>query len=217
MARVNYDLQLKELKNQMLLLGSMIEEVIRKTIHALITQDVQEAKQIASGDEKIDAQVRKIEQLGYTILLRQQPIASDLRAVSAAMKMITDMERIGDHGADISELTVLMSKESYPNEIELVKQMSKETSMMLIQAVDAFADGNMQKASAVIARDDIVDDVFLQVKNSLANSIKENDTDAMHELDLLMVAKYFERIGDHATNIAEWVIFSINGELPADD
>lgn len=217
MARVNYDLQLKELKNQMLLLGSMIEEVIRKTIHALITQDVQEAKQIASGDEKIDAQVRKIEQLGYTILLRQQPIASDLRAVSAAMKMITDMERIGDHGADISELTVLMSKESYPDEIELVKQMSKETSMMLIQAVDAFADGNMQKASAVIARDDIVDDVFLQVKNSLANSIKENDTDAMHELDLLMVAKYFERIGDHATNIAEWVIFSINGELPADD
>ena len=217
MARVNYDLQLKELKNQMLLLGSMIEEVIRKTIHALITQDVQEAKQIASGDEKIDAQVRKIEQLGYTILLRQQPIASDLRAVSAAMKMITDMERIGDHGADISELTVLMSKESYPNEIELVKQMSKETSMMLIQAVDAFADGNMQKASAVIARDDIVDDVFLQVKNSLANSIKENDTDAMQELDLLMVAKYFERIGDHATNIAEWVIFSINGELPADD
>ena len=163
MARVNYDLQLKELKNQMLLLGSMIEEVIRKTIHALITQDVQEAKQIASGDEKIDAQVRKIEQLGYTILLRQQPIANDLRAVSAAMKMITDMERIGDHGADISELTVLMSKESYPNEIELVKQMSKETSMMLIQAVDAFADGNMQKASAVIARDDIVDDVFLQV------------------------------------------------------
>lgn len=217
MARVNYDLQLKELKNQMLLLGSMIEEVIRKTIHALITQDVQEAKQIASGDEKIDAQVRKIEQLGYTILLRQQPIANDLRAVSAAMKMITDMERIGDHGADISELTVLMSKESYPNEIELVKQMSKETSMMLIQAVDAFADGNMQKASAVIARDDIVDDVFLQVKNSLANSIKENDTDAMQELDLLMVAKYFERIGDHATNIAEWVIFSINGELPADD
>ena len=89
--------------------------------------------------------------------------------------------------------------------------------MMLIQAVDAFADGNMQKASAVIARDDIVDDVFLQVKNSLANSIKENDTDAMQELDLLMVAKYFERIGDHATNIAEWVIFSINGELPADD
>ena len=217
MARVNYDLQLKELKNQMLLLGSMIEEVIRKTIHALITQDVQEAKQIASGDEKIDAQVRKIEQLGYTILLRQQPIANDLRAVSAAMKMITDMERIGDHGADISELTVLMSKESYPNEIELVKQMSKETSMMLIQAVDAFADGNMQKASAVIARDDIVDDVFLQVKNSLANSIKENDTDVMQELDLLMVAKYFERIGDHATNIAEWVIFSINGELPADD
>ena len=217
MARVNYDLQLKELKNQMLLLGSMIEEVIRKTIHALITQDVQEAKQIASGDEKIDAQVRKIEQLGYTILLRQQPIANDLRAVSAAMKMITDMERIGDHGADISELSVLMSKESYPNEIELVKQMSKETSMMLIQAVDAFADGNMQKASAVIARDDFVDDVFLQVKNSLANSIKENDTDAMQELDLLMVAKYFERIGDHATNIAEWVIFSINGELPADD
>lgn len=217
MARVNYDLQLKELKNQMMLLGSMIEEVIRKTIHALIAQDVQEAKEIASGDEKIDDQVRKIEQLGYTILLRQQPVASDLRTVSAAMKMITDMERIGDHGADISELTILMSKGDYPAEMDLIKQMSKETSMMLIQAVDAFAETNLAKAKAVIARDDRVDEIFLQIKSSLAKTLKKNDTGAMLELDLFMVAKYFERIGDHAVNIAEWVVFSINGELPVND
>lgn len=216
MARLNYDLQLKELKNQMLLLGSMIEEVVQVTVHALMKQNVDEAKEIAGGDDKINAQVRKIEQECYTLLLRQQPIAKDLRTVSAALKMITDMERIGDHGTDISELTILMSNSSYPEIISLIEKMAKETSVMLIAAVDAFAEENALKAEEVIRKDDVVDELFLKVKNSIAQSIKTSDTDAMQELDLLMVAKYFERIGDHATNIAEWVLFSINGELPKD-
>lgn len=214
MARLNYDLQLKELKNQTMLLGSMIEEVIQGTIQALVKQDVEKAREIASGDEKIDEQVRHIEEECYTILLRQQPIARDLRAVSAALKMITDMERIGDHGADISELTILMSSVAYPEEIRLVEQMAKETTVMLIEAVDAFSEENAEKAKAVILRDDVVDELFLAVKKSISNTIKTCDTDARQELDLLMVAKYFERIGDHATNIAEWVLFSITGELP---
>ena len=139
MARLGYDMQLKELKNQMMLLGSMVEEVIRDTISALVKQDTEKAREIVSGDEKINEQVRNVEQQCYTILLRQQPIARDLRAVSAALKMLTDMERIGDHGADISELTLLMSSSPYPEEIRLIEEMAKETSVMVIDAVDAFA------------------------------------------------------------------------------
>ena len=205
MARENYDKQLTELRNQMMLLCSMIEEVLQDTIHALVQQDVERAEKIVSGDGKVDEQVRSILQICYTLLLRQQPVASDLRKVSAAMKMITDMERIGDNGTDISDLTILMSG------------MSKVTTEMLIDAVDAFAWENAAKSQNVIDKDDKVDELFLTAKESIAKTIKENGVDAMQELDLLMVAKYFERIGDHATNIAEWVRFSINGELPADD
>ena len=216
MAREYYNLQLKEVKKQMTFLGTMILEVIQETLRAFYGQDVQAAQKIVSGDDRIDAQVRQIEQLCYTLLLRQQPVAGDLRAVSAVMKMLTDMERIGDHGADISELTILMSTEKYPSEITLIERMSKETTVMLIEAAEAFAEGSAKKAEAVIARDDAVDALFLAVKNSLAKSIRETETNAMRELDLLMVAKYLERIGDHATNIAEWVKFSITGEFPKD-
>lgn len=214
MARVNYELQLKELKNEMMLLGSMIENVIHGTIQALVKQDVEKAEKIANGDEEINHQVRVIEQKCYSLLLRQQPIARDLRAVSAALKMITDMERIGDHGADISELTIAMSHETYPEDIHLIEKIAKETAVMLIEAVDAFAEQDKEKAEGVIARDDLIDELFMKVKRSIAKTIKTSDTNAMTELDLLMVAKYFERIGDHATNIAEWVLFSITGEFP---
>lgn len=216
MARELYSMQLKELKNEMLHLGSMVEEVIGSAVSALVNQDEEKAKLIVSGDDKVDEQVRLIEQKCYTILLRQQPIAGDLRAVSAALKMLTDMERIGDHGADISELTILMREEAYPPEIKLIEEMAKETTIMLIDAVDAFAEENSEKAEAVIAKDDRVDELFLKVKDVIADTIKESNENAMLALDLLMVAKYFERIGDHATNIAEWVLFSITGEFPKD-
>ena len=216
MAREYYGLQLKELKNQMLFLGSMIEGVIEDTVRALVSQDIEKAKEIAAGDDKVDRLVRQIEEQCYSLLLRQQPVARDLREVSAALKMITDMERIGDHGTDISELTILMSENPYPDEIRMIEEMSKEAMIMLIEAVDAFAQADAKKAGAVIERDDIVDELFLKVKDSVALSVKTSETDAKQELDLLMVAKYFERIGDHATNIAEWVLFGITGELPKD-
>lgn len=207
MARKLYDLQLKELKNEMMCLGSMIEEVIRLSIAALINQDEEKARQIVAGDDKIDEQVRLIEQKCYFLLLRQQPMAGDLRAVSAAFKMLTDMERIGDHGVDISELTLLMRDEKYPPVIKLIEEMAKETAIMLIEAVDSFTEEKEEKAKEVIAKDDCVDELFLKVKSVIADAIKENHESAMLSLDLLMVAKYFERIGDHATNIAEWVLF----------
>lgn len=216
MAREYYGQQLKELKNRMLLLGSMIEGVIKDTVRALVSQDIEKAKEIAAGDDKVDRLVRQIEEQCYSLLLRQQPVARDLREVSAALKMITDMERIGDHGTDISELIILMSENPYPEEIGMIEEMSKEAMIMLMEAVDAFAQADAGKAEAVIGKDDIVDALFLKVKDSIALSLKTSETDAKQELDLLMAAKYFERIGDHATNIAEWVIFGITGELPKD-
>ncbi len=216
MAREYYGLQLKELKNQMLLLGSMVEGVIEGTVSALVSQDIEKAKEIAAGDDKVDRLVRQIEEQCYSLLLRQQPVAGDLREVSAALKMITDMERIGDHGTDISELTVLMGKKPYPDEIRMIEEMSKEAMVMLMEAVDAFAQADAKKAGAVIEMDDIVDELFLKIKGAVALSVKTSETDAEQELDLLMTAKYFERIGDHATNIAEWVLFGITGELPED-
>ena len=216
MAREYYGLQLKELKNQMLLLGSMVEGVIEGTVSALVSQDIEKAKEIAAGDDKVDRLVRQIEEQCYSLLLRQQPVAGDLREVSAALKMITDMERIGDHGTDISELTVLMGTKPYPDEIRMIEEMSKEAMVMLMEAVDAFAQADAKKAGAVIEMDDIVDELFLKIKGAVALSVKTSETDAEQELDLLMTAKYFERIGDHATNIAEWVLFGITGELPED-
>ena len=216
MAREYYGLQLKELKNQMLLLGSMVEGVIEGTVSALVSQDIEKAKEIAAGDDKVDRLVRQIEEQCYSLLLRQQPVAGDLREVSAALKMITDMERIGEHGTDISELTVLMGKKPYPDEIRMIEEMSKEAMVMLMEAVDAFAQADAKKAGAVIEMDDIVDELFLKIKGAVALSVKTSETDAEQELDLLMTAKYFERIGDHATNIAEWVLFGITGELPED-
>ena len=213
MAREYYDVQLRELKNQMLHLGSMIEETIQGAVCALVKQDVKKAEKIAKGDDKIDELVRCIEQHCYMLLLRQHPMASDLRDVSAALKMITDMERIGDHGADISEITILMSDEPYPDVIKLIEQMSKETMLMLIDAVSAFDEQDEKKANMVIEKDDVIDDMFLNIKQSIEKDILKNE-EIKHELDLLMVAKYFERIGDHATNIAEWVLFSITGEMP---
>lgn len=214
MARVNFDSQLKELKNQMILLGSMIEAAISGAIGAFAKQDVARAREISGGDDKINAQVRVVEQMCYNLLLRQQPVARDLREVSSVLKMLTDMERIGDHAEDISELTILMSGKDYPKGASIVEEMAKETTVMLIDSIDSYVEGDEEKAKKVIERDDVVDELFDKVKQVIAEQIKEEHADADQVLDLLLAAKYFERIGDHTTNIAEWVLFSKTGVLP---
>ena len=142
----------------------------------------------------------------------QQPVASDLRLVSATMKMITDMERIGDHAADISELTLLMAGKPYIREITDIEQMAKETTVMVTKSVDAYVNRDLELAQEVISMDDTVDDLFNKVKSEIIGEIRTGGDDGEQTTDLLMAAKYFERIGDHATNIAEWVIFSLTGE-----
>ncbi len=212
MPRKNYDKQLEQLNDQMITMGCMIENTISKTIQALAEQNVELAEEVIASDYEIDTQERGIEQLCYKLLLTQQPLAGDLRIVSATMKMITDMERIGDHGEDISELTVRMAGKPYSQEISDIEQMATEATKMVTNSVDAYVNRDMELARAVIAADDVVDDLFDKVKEKIIEGIRFGKCDGEQATDLLMVAKYFERIGDHATNIAGWVIFSLTGE-----
>lgn len=213
--RNRFDRQLLQLNNELIEMGSLIEQAIEMGISALIKQDVEKAKKAMEFDEEIDHQEREIESLCMKLLLQQQPVARDLRLISAALKMITDMERIGDHASDISEMTILMSGSKYEGtqiSMDLIKDMAKETTDMVIKSVDAFVNKDMELAHWVIERDDVVDDLFSTYRRQLIEKINENVKNGEQATDMLMVAKYFERIGDHATNIAEWVIYSITGE-----
>ena len=212
--RNRFDRQLVQLNEEMIEMGSMIEEAIEKAVSALVNQDVQKAKEAIADDDLIDRQEREIESLCLKLLLQQQPVAKDLRQISSALKMITDMERIGDHAADLSEITIMLAGQQYIKKLEHIQEMAKETMQMLVQAVDAFVAKDEEKAKNVIASDDVVDDLFDKVKSELITYITDHPETGEQAADLLMVAKYFERIGDHTTNIAEWVIFSITGEHP---
>ena len=208
--RSKFDEQLHLLNQEMMQMGSMIEDSIQKAINALIDQNVELAKKIMDNDTQIDHEQKKIENLCFNLLMQQQPVAKDLRVISAAMKMVTDMERIGDHAADISEMTILMSKTKYIPNLEHINRMASETVQMLIRSNEAYVEKDMKKAVDVIASDDVVDDLFDKNKAELIEQIQREPQSAESAADMLMVAKYFERIGDHATNIAEWVIFALD-------
>lgn len=210
--RNRFDRQLEELNDELIEMGTMIEKAIETAAKALISQDSELAKTVIEGDEQVDRQERIIENLCLKLLLQQQPVAKDLRLISSALKMITDMERIGDQAADISELTIMLSETKYIKKLEHIQQMAKETMVMLIESIDAFVNKDMLKAQSVIDADDKVDELFAEVKKELIKMIHEDINCGEQASDLLMIAKYFERIGDHTTNIAEWVIFSITGE-----
>ena len=212
--RNRFDKQLCILNDELIEMGSMIEQSIETAIKGLVTQDVALAEQAIESDEEIDRQERSIESLCLKLLLQQQPVAKDLRLISAALKMITDMERIGDQAADISEITIALADKPYIKKLEHIQQMAKETMVMLVESIEAFVNKDLDKANRVIAHDDTVDELFQIVKEELIEIIHENVDSGEQATDLLMVAKYLERIGDHATNISEWVIFSITGEHP---
>lgn len=214
-SRKYYEMELQKLNASLLEMGEMIRMAIGGAVTALLEFDHDKAREIIAYDEQIDRQNREIEQQCYTLLLSQQPVAGDLRMVSAALKMTTDMERIGDHAADISEIELML--ENLPTlSCEPIRQMATETSVMLIKSLEAFAQRDEEKANWVIGRDDVVDDLFDTVKSELIEAIRQNADNGEAATDLLMAAKYFERIGDHATNIAQWAIFSITGEMPKD-
>ena len=212
MVRTRFDKQLECLNNELISMGTLIEKAIEMAVDALINQDVEKAKIAMSFDDEVDKKEGDIESLCLRLILQQQPVASDLRTISSALKMITDMERIADHAVDISELTIEMAGLPYIKRLNHIKEMAKETTLMLISSIDAYVNKDLEKAQTVINSDDIVDELFLKVKSEIIDLIHENKENGKQATDLIMVAKYFERIGDHATNIAEWVIFSITGK-----
>lgn len=208
--RSKFNEQLHMLNQEMMHMGSMIEDRIQKAIEALMDGNAELAKDIMESDNEVDREQKLIEGICFNLLMQQQPVARDLRCISAAMKMVTDLERIGDHAADISEMTIMMEASSYPNQLEDIKKMASETVLMLIRSIEAYVEKDMEKARKVIASDDVVDDLFDRNKNDIIDMIHKDPTKGEQAVDLLMVAKYFERIGDHATNIAEWVIFALD-------
>lgn len=209
--RNKFEEQLEQLNCQLIEMGAMIERSIAGAVKALTEDNIQKAREIASLDEEIDQKEREIERQCLKLLLQQQPVARDLRQISSALKMITDMERIGDQAADISEIVVRLAGEDRLH-VTRIDEMARATIKMVTESIDAFVKKDLALVQAVIAYDDVVDDLFDEVKDDLIHLIAENRTCGEQAIDYLMIAKYLERIGDHATNIAEWVDFSITGE-----
>lgn len=209
--RDNFDKQLLELNNSLIEMGEMVKKAISDATKALIEQDVEFAQKIISADDIIDDREKEIESLCLKLILRQQPVARDLRLVSAILKLITDLERIGDHASDISEYTIMLADRPYIKKMEHIPQMAAVTMRMVIDSITAFVNKDIDLAKKVIANDDEVDNLFETVREELTQLISENPNNGDQAIDIMMVAKYYERIGDHATNVAEWVVFSITG------
>lgn len=207
--RSKFDEQLSELNKKMIEMGRKIVRSIAMAIEALTDRNEKLANSIMEGDAQINHLQKEIENICFNLLIQQQPVAKDLRTVTAAMKMVTDMERIGDHASDISEMTILMGKNSHIERFGHIKKMASETMLMLNHSIEAYVERNGEKAKEVIEHDDVVDALFNETKKDIINLILDNPNEGEEAADLLMVAKYFERIGDHATNIAEWVIYSL--------
>lgn len=209
MMRTEFTGQLMKLHDQLILMGDLCEEAIGCVVQALTENRPELAKQVSAIDAQIDQLERDIEGLCLKLLLKQQPVAGDLRQISAALKMITDMERIGDQAEDIAEIIPFLGGQV--QNCQHIAQMGRAAISMLGDSVDAYVQGDSELARRVIADDDIVDDYFTKIKTDLITQIAAHPQEGESALDLLMIAKYFERIGDHATNIAEWVEFSVTG------
>jgi len=209
--RIRLDEQLSQLNDELIKMGGVVKKAIADATRALIDQDASAAKQIIEADDEIDSMEKEIERLCLNVILQQQPVARDLRFVSAILKIITDLERIGDHASDISEFTIYLADRPYIKDMEHIPQMADMTMQMVTDSIEAFVKRDLELARKVIAKDDEVDELFVFVKNELVELINENPSNGDQVIDLMMVTKYYERIGDHATNVAEWVVFSLTG------
>ena len=202
--------QLNELKRELTIMGASCEEIIALASHALTDMDEDLVRKVETIGAQIDESERTIETICMKLLLRQQPVARDLRQISAAMKMITDMERIGDQAEDIVEIVPYMN--AHPDKkFPKIREMAKAAQTMVTDAIDACVKQDLELAKKVMAHDDVVDNYFTQIKKGIIDLIAAEPSQGEYALDLLMIAKYFERIGDHCTNIAEWVEFSVTG------
>ena len=209
--RNRFNAQLSQLNTELITMGALCEEAISKSAKYLIDNDESLKETIFETDRQIDQKERDIENLCMRLLLQQQPVARDLRTISSALKMISDMERIGDQASDIAEIVCFVNKSGIGGKVHIA-DMARSTIAMVTNSVESFVKNDADIAYDVIKQDDIVDNLFLKVKNELISGVKDETENAEALIDLLMIAKYFERIGDHAENIAEWVIYSITGK-----
>ena len=209
--RNRFDEQLHTLNHELLEMGALIERAIRSATDALVKQDVEAALQAIAADKEVDQAERDIESLCLKLLLQQQPVARDLRLISSALKMITDMERIGDQASDISEIVIYLSSEPYIKQLEHLPLMAEKAIRMVTAALDAYVRKDVKLAQEVMDMDDEIDSLFTTVKDELIALIRHDAAAGSQAIDLLMIAKYYERIGDHAQNIAEWVEYALTG------
>ena len=210
--RNKFDEQLHSLDEQLTHMGELCETAIAKATQALKDGSIEQAKIIISEDEEIDQIEKDIDRLCLKLLLQQQPVAKDLRRISAALKMITDMERIGDQTSDIAEIIISSKGVAATDEIHVIGTMASEVSKMVRNSVTAYVNRDLELAQSVMKADDEIDQYFEEVRDEMIDFIKEEKGENGKRIfDLIMVTKYLERIGDHATNIAEWVEFSITG------
>ena len=211
--RNRFDQQLEKLNVELVTMGALCEDALTYAIRALFDRESDMAERAEEAEKQIDQMEREIEAICMRLLLQQQPVARDLRVISSALKMIGDMERIGDQAADIAEIVKYLDEEEVPN-LGHLREMSDFAAGMVTASINSFVRQDLDLARKVILDDDVVDGYFEKVKEALIGIIAEGDRDGAFLLDILMIAKYIERIGDHATNIAEWVVYSITGEHP---
>lgn len=208
--RDKYEEELKKLNNSISQMGKMIELAIESSVISLMGRDIESAKAVRLNDYAINDMEREIENQCMKLLLQQQPMAGDLRTITAALKMITDMERIGDHAAAIADLVLQLPDFTY-NKMSEISDMSTEIINMIHDCVISFVEKDYDKAKNVIVSDDKIDELYHSIKSDLIEKIKKTE-EGEQLLDYFLIAKYLERIGDHATNIAEWVIFALTGK-----
>lgn len=205
--RMRFDQQLEELNLELIKMGALCERAIRRAADQLLNEKETEPQAIDRMEEEINHKERDIENLCMKLLLQQQPVARDLRMISSALKMISDMERIGDQAQDIADMAKFVKVQEIAHKMNIGK-MAEATIKMVTESIDSFVKKDLDSAAAVVKYDDVVDDLFLKVKADLPQLIKNDPQNAEYYIDLIMVAKYFERIGDHAENIAQWVEYS---------
>ena len=210
--RNRFDEQLQMLNNHLLEMGALIERSIENATQAMVDRDVEKAKSAIAADEEINQKEREIESLCFKLLLQQQPVAKDLRLISSALKMITDMERIGDQAADIAGIVSYIASEPEIKGLAHLSQMGRNAIIMVRGSLDAYVRKDLDLARTIMGMDDAIDGLFDIVKGELIAHIRSDASSGSQAIDLLMIAKYYERIGDHAQNIAEWVEYALTGK-----
>ena len=208
--RMHFDQQLEELNLELIKMGALCERAIRRAADQLLNEKENEPQAVERIEDEINHKERDIENLCMKLLLQQQPVAKDLRMISSALKMISDMERIGDQAQDIADMSRFVKVQEIAHRMNFGK-MAEATIKMVTESIDSFVKKDLDSAAAVVKYDDVVDDLFLKVKTELPKLLQQDPQNAEYYIDLIMVAKYFERIGDHAENIAQWVEYSITG------